>query len=105
MFGGACPAPALGFGAGSVVRLSAGSAAEEELALLSEAFGKVGYGKILVECESPVALSPTCLANIKFMDQIREVWNTAGRPNVTFLTPPAILRPILHTLEIPYTLL
>lgn len=79
--------------------------ASEELALLSEAFGKVGYGKILVECESPVALSPTCLANIKFMNQIRDTWNAAGNPNVTFLTPPAILRPILHTLEIPYTLL
>ena len=79
--------------------------AEEELALLSEAFGKVGHGKILVECESPVSLSPACLATIKFMGRVRDVWNAAGNPNVTFLTPPGILRPILHTLEVSYTLM
>lgn len=78
---------------------------EDELRLLSDAFGQVGNGKILVECDSPVSLSPSCLANIKFMDEIRRAWNAAGNPDVTFLTPPAILRPILHTLEIPYTLM
>ena len=77
----------------------------DELALLAEAFGQVGHGKILVECDSPVSLSPKCLANITFMNKIRGAWTAAGKPDVTFLTPPAILRPILHTLEIPYTLM
>lgn len=78
---------------------------DEELQLLSDAFGKVHTGKVLVECDSPISLSPKCLANIKFIDQIRNVWIQAGKPDVTFLTPPHILRPILHTLELPYTLM
>lgn len=80
-----------------------GLPAAAELELLRDAFQKTANGRVLVEFDSPLSLSPTCLAKIQFLAKIKDAWADAGAPRITFLSPPPLLWVILKTLEVDFT--
>ena len=77
---------------------------EEELAIFRDAFNKIPTGKMLVELDSPLSLEPACLANILYLFRIRDLWQECGAPAVTFISPPPILKAILITLALDFTM-
>ena len=77
---------------------------EEELAMLRDAFEKTKAGKMLVELDSPLSLAPACLADILYFFKIRDLWQACDAPAVTFIAPPPILKAILITLELDFTM-
>lgn len=77
---------------------------EEELAVFRDAFKKIRTGKMLVELDSPLSLAPACLADILYFFRLRDLWHEHGAPAVTFIAPPPILKAILITLELDFTM-
>lgn len=61
------------------------------------------HGKVLVECDSPITLPPSCLADICHFYRISQIWRRHGAPSLTFLSPAPIVPLILRTLGIGYT--
>jgi len=79
-------------------------ARDEELRQIEEAFiATTPHGRVLVECDSPLSLPPTCLADISHFYQIWQIWERHGAPALTFLSPAPIIAIILRTIGVRYT--